>query len=1496
MNTKYLKFMFFLLVYLLIGTQAYAESIDVGSPYGYFKRSFISNTKTSLASDSYGNSNNDVHYRFRINAPTVLLVHHVGSELSNTSMYLLKKTAEDSMYTEICVARDDSQIEETKEIQKYLLPYDGEQEKNLAIILQNQAFICMVLEMGEYDLVCEGSTLTDGVNNGKICTTFSMLQEGMLIDSPIDLGTQGCCFSYDMDAHYNVGFTGKLPVYYRVCLNEPMSINVVARSNALIQAYVYDEQKCEMEHSYDGNITDMGLKAGIYYIYLTGYDKDIYLHTSITGVSVNTGNCIDVPVQITQSSKDGSISFDMSCNTTLYTDNYHGRDTNDMFFVLHSEDSISLQIMIHHFEMIGGLELTLMKGKLGEKTLFTIQQNDDIRLELSSGTYYLICEGVATNGRFGLSIEGKCYKESEQPGPEGPEPMENYSPTISLNYIQTITPMVSNDTISNFSYLSKAVHNIHYFDHLGRPVQEISYKFSPKKQDIVIHHEYDGLGRDSKQWLPVACTNKEAGAFAEQEVVSADARILYADDSAFSYSVYEDSPLNRVIESYGPGQAWQSSGHSNKNNYRINNVEDCCLFLGVGGTRDNPQLLQHGHYLAYELDVIETRDEDGHIKYSFMDKEGQLILSRNVADKDTLDTYYVYDDFGCLCFVLPPKAVDNLVEMSQDILDKYAYQYRYDYRHRCISKKMPDCDWIEQIYDHNNRLLFTQNGEQRKRNEWSFFCMDLLDRQVLTGMYRGTIPNREICDASDIYAVFALDSVNTYYGYRIQCPESILTNKLEILQVNYYDTYDYLKFLHGINKELFYVEDTKYGRLYDNQQEQHCKDLLTGNITLVLGNGQKLYHSYYYDYYRNLIQERHTTVNGKTLVYKSNFNFSGQPIDVCKEYATDAKIQKSYVYDHAGRLTREVSIIGNDTTDFVYCFDEIGRLDSLIRINGTDSLITTNDYNIRGWLTEIDSPFFRQKLHYTDGMGVPCYNGNVSSTTWQNDASTTRGYRFSYDGLSRLKDAIYGEGEGLVNNCNRFNEKVTSYDKMGNILGLKRYGQTAENSYGLIDNLFLTYNGNQLQAVNDDVTSIVSNYNSEFKDGAKQSVEYSYDSNGNLIQDLNKKMIEIQYNCLNLPSRIQFEGGNSIAFLYDANGTKIRTTHIINGVITSTDYCDNAIYENGVLDKLLTGEGYITLSDTVYHYFLRDHQGNNRVVVSQDRTVEEVNHYYPFGGVFASDSSVQPYKYNGKELDRRNGLDWYDYGARMYDPILGRFMATDPLYEMSYSENPYTYCLNNPFNRVDPTGMVSHYNWKTHRYEDENGNEVSWEQVKQEYMPEKESKVERTEDNYSQEISLVNTFLVPWGNAAALHAGLKYTEHPFGKGYFRTKKGKYFSMNIFHQPEGTKLARKAKGLVNSAKGAKDATKIARGLGNVVGVVSTAMSGYLFYNDPSVRNGIDISMGIISFFYWQVGVASFVGSSYYDTSVMNYNQKKENLKNGVNPIMGTFNFQTGRYDF
>ena len=117
------------------------------------------------------------------------------------------------------------------------------------------------------------------------------------------------------------------------------------------------------------------------------------------------------------------------------------------------------------------------------------------------------------------------------------------------------------------------------------------------------------------------------------------------------------------------------------------------------------------------------------------------------------------------------------------------------------------------------------------------------------------------------------------------------------------------------------------------------------------------------------------------------------------------------------------------------------------------------------------------------------------------------------------------------------------------------------------------------------------------------------------------------------------------------------TTHIIGSDTTVTDYCGNVIYENGIPVKLLTEAGYVTLADSKYHYFVQDHLGNNRVVVDQSGNVEEVNHYYPFGGLLSSSVSnaVQPYKYNGKELDRKNGLDWYDYGACMYDAALGRW-------------------------------------------------------------------------------------------------------------------------------------------------------------------------------------------------------------------------------------------------
>ena len=181
-----------------------------------------------------------------------------------------------------------------------------------------------------------------------------------------------------------------------------------------------------------------------------------------------------------------------------------------------------------------------------------------------------------------------------------------------------------------------------------------------------------------------------------------------------------------------------------------------------------------------------------------------------------------------------------------------------------------------------------------------------------------------------------------------------------------------------------------------------------------------------------------------------------------------------------------------------------------------------------------------------------------------------------------------------------------------------------------------------------------------------------------------------------MPRLVKFKDQSIITYTYAADGTKLRVEHKIGSSTTRTTYCNNVIYEDGTAKCLLTEEGYVSLNDREYHYYLKDHQGNNRVLVNKNGGVEEINHYYPFGGVFASEENLQPYKYNGKELDAKKGLNWYDYGARQYDAALGIFTTVDPSSERYYSTSPYVYCGGDPINRIDPTGA----DW----YKDSDGN------------------------------------------------------------------------------------------------------------------------------------------------------------------------------------------------
>ena len=600
-------------------------------------------------------------------------------------------------------------------------------------------------------------------------------------------------------------------------------------------------------------------------------------------------------------------------------------------------------------------------------------------------------------------------------------------------------------------------------------------------------------------------------------------------------------------------------------------------------------------------------------------------------------------------------------------------------------RKLPGCDAVRYVYDKADRLIFVQDGNLKGQGRWRFTIPDALGRTVLSGLCSEPLP----VDRSAVEAEFT--GSGSYKGYAVKVGGTVRAlSGSRLLTVNYYDNYDFL----GKNGFPAYAYDSSmessgYGTKSD------ARGMLTGSVTGLAGDGAgQLYSVVYYDRRSRPVQRQGSnSLGGKETKYTA-YNFTGQPTRLRHVHTAQGKAVRTevrtYSYDHAGRLLTvkhkldalgEVTLVNN-------VYDDLGRLQSK-SLHGSAVNKQTYAYNIRNWLTGVSGSKFTQNLYYNTGNGVAKYNGSISSMTWKaGNESTVRGYKFTYDGLDRMLNAIYGETAGINTNANRFSENVTGYDKNGNIKGLQRYGQTGASAYGLIDNLTFTLNGNRLNRVDDAVA--VSTYNGGFgfKDGVKQANEYTYDANGNLTKDLNKGITNISYNCLNLPNAVTFSDGSTITYTYGADGTKLRTVHKIGSATTTTDYCGNVVYENGVQKMLLTEEGYVNLTGTQqYHYYLKDHQGNNRVVVNQSGTVEETNHYYPFGGVFASAGSIQPYKYNGKEFDNKKGLNWYDYGARHYDAALGRFTTNDPLAEKYYSMSPYTYCADNPVKFIDPNGM-----------------------------------------------------------------------------------------------------------------------------------------------------------------------------------------------------------------
>ena len=625
-----------------------------------------------------------------------------------------------------------------------------------------------------------------------------------------------------------------------------------------------------------------------------------------------------------------------------------------------------------------------------------------------------------------------------------------------------------------------------------------------------------------------------------------------------------------------------------------------------------------------------------------------------------------------LCFVLQP------MYQSVSNLDQYAFQYKYDNRNRCNWKKLPGASAVSYVYDEADNMIFSQDGKQYASKQWSFYLYDKFHRLAV----QGVCSNTNTAAVSNVIVSCTRVNSNSGLGNSGYTSSFALVSP-EVHRVNYYDDYAF-RSLTGFDNAGFPAATID------------AKGYVTGSVITVLGSSTKLYSANYYDFEGRITK----TVQGNLLegydTTNTVYTFTGKPNTVTHTHTASGKTTRTevytYTYDHADRISKVQHSLGSTAiTLYDATYDNFGRLLTK-QYHGTSTNKLTYAYNLRSWLTGISGTCFTQNLYYNTGVGTAKYNGSISSMTWKSgNESTVRGYKFTYDGLDRMLNATYGETASISTNANRFSENVTGYDKNGNIKSLQRYGQTGASAYGLIDNLTFTLNGNQLSRVDDAVMASAYGGGFEFKDGVKQVGEYTYDANGNLTKDLNKGITDIQYNCLNLPSAVTFSDGSTITYVYAADGTKLRTVHKIGGATTTTDYCGNVVYENGAQKLLITEEGYITLSDNKYYYYLKDHQGNNRVVINQSGAVEETNHYYLFGGVFASSTSTQPYKYNSKEYDTKKGLNWYDYGARHYDAVLGRFMTVDPLAEKYYSESLYTYCYSNPINCIDPNGKDGIY-------------------------------------------------------------------------------------------------------------------------------------------------------------------------------------------------------------
>ncbi len=848
---------------------------------------------------------------------------------------------------------------------------------------------------------------------------------------------------------------------------------------------------------------------------------------------------------------------------------------------------------------------------------------------------------------------------------------------------------------SGTSYIDQ----VEYYDGLGRLIQTGARGQSSDGGDIITVQEYDGNGRKSASWQNVPFPSG-TGYVPLSEFKTASAQ-YYGDNYGYTLTKYEPSQSEIATSITRPGNIYHTQDRSVTTERVVNN--NTTMLRCAKYTIDTSGKLKYnGYYPPGSYQGTKTIDEDGHIVIEFKNASDKPILQRNVlSEGNYADTYYVYDDYDRLRYVLPPMASNSMTTTGgswttvDDIVYQYCYYYEYDIVGNITQKKLPGCDKITYYYNSAHRLVLSRDGKQNSTlYDYTIYLYDKYGREVIRGNISLIDGEVSLYTESDIVAEYTGNGSEETYGYTFNVGElPIYIGLIDV--VTYYDDYTFL------DKSWF--GNTSGYRYAEHPEGDNCHPNSTGRMT-----GQYVRNSglsaYYYDAHGNVVQS-HSQISGLHSEY-THYSYTNQPLNrymVHKKSNAVITERYRYSYDHADRLQTIHHRLNGDE-EVLLTSNSYNRL-GLIDTQTTGGISTaTYSYDIEGRITEITSPHFSQELHYYTGSS-PCYNGNISQIDWDNGAGQTQSYRYSYDTLNRLTSAQYISEKAGVDYSATY-----SYDHNGNPTSITRTGITEKNgttpSYGTIDQMSFTYTGNQLKKIDDNGAELSYEGAMDFRDGSVATTEYSWDKNGNMTRDLNRKISKIGYNSLNLPETITYTDGHKVMNTYDCLGRKVSVIYQISvpsvttpqadgSSVTSNyyrtymrrSYSGNCIYRNDTLERILTTTGYIT-PEGEYHHYLKDYQGNNRIVLNESGQTIERTDYYPYGMPFADTEHHQPYKYSGKELETMNGLRHLDYGARWMDYPVGRFTTIDRYCEKYYNLSPYLYCAANPIMFIDPTGCT----------------------------------------------------------------------------------------------------------------------------------------------------------------------------------------------------------------